>query len=329
MKGQVFELAERYTNMTKILFLGLWYCSIYPGALFMTSFILFLNYFVGAYFKCYASVTFFLSLSHLVFPFKDRFSLMRTWKRIPSLGTRISSFSRMYFFPSAIIAMAVVSAYFWSGFPFDNLCENDYPASDEYFGTWKIITGDGMNKTSVTVSRDDASYRFCLQDLFRVEGRGFPTVPRFQPEGDEWMTSDQEAATQIYGWTSLAVMCVVLLSFFLIFVRSLRAIFKSTYKANGDDQAVGFSEVRSMSAYIPQVSSDIFSYPLLACSSEGILDDLYDWSDPDRPFSYYDLTLDAKDLLEGLEGFDFAEKHVFSVVAHYAPPSMKAPYGKK
>jgi hypothetical protein len=57
MQGQVFELAERYTNMTKILFLGLWYCSIYPGALFMTSFILFMNYFVGTYFKlCFSSV---------------------------------------------------------------------------------------------------------------------------------------------------------------------------------------------------------------------------------------------------------------------------------
>jgi len=224
--------------------------------------------------------------------------------------------------------MAVVSAYFWSGFPFDNLCENDYPASEEYAGTWIITTGDKVNGTIITVSPDDASYRFCPQDLFRVEGGGFPSVPKFQPEGNEWMTSDQEAATQIYGWTSVAVMGVVLMSFFWAFFRSLRAIFKSTYKANGDDQAIGFSEVRSMSAYIPQVSSDVFSYPLLACSCEGILDDLFDWSDPDRPFSYYDLTLDAKDLLEGLEGFDFAEKHVFSVVAHYTPPSMQTLNGK-
>ena len=49
MQGQVFELAERYTNMTKILFLSLWYCSIYPGALFMCASILFVNYFVGTF----------------------------------------------------------------------------------------------------------------------------------------------------------------------------------------------------------------------------------------------------------------------------------------
>ena len=71
-----------------------------------------------------------------------------------------------------------------------------------------------------------------------------------------------------------------------------------------------------------QVASDVFSYPLLACNSEAIDSSLYDWTDPDRPFSYYDLTIDAKELLEGLEGFDFASKHVFSIVSH-RPPAPK------
>lgn len=98
MQGQVIELAERYTNMTKILFLALWYCSIYPCTLFLCSFALLVNFFT------------------------DRFSLMRTWKRAPALGTSISKFSRKYFFSTAIIAMAIVSSYYWSGFPFDNVC---------------------------------------------------------------------------------------------------------------------------------------------------------------------------------------------------------------
>lgn len=98
MQGQVVELAERYTNMTKILFLALWYCSIYPCTLFLCSFALLVNFFT------------------------DRFSLMRTWKRAPMLGNTISSFSRKYFFSAAIVAMAIASSYYWSGFPFDNLC---------------------------------------------------------------------------------------------------------------------------------------------------------------------------------------------------------------
>lgn len=96
--GSEVELAERYTNMTKILFLALWYCAIYPGAFFMCAFALLINYYV------------------------DRFSLMRTWKRIPHLGTKISQVSRRYFFSFAIVAMALTSSYFWSAFPFDNLC---------------------------------------------------------------------------------------------------------------------------------------------------------------------------------------------------------------
>jgi hypothetical protein len=49
MQGQEFELAERYTNMTKILFLTFWYCSIYPGTFFMCSFALFVNFFMDRF----------------------------------------------------------------------------------------------------------------------------------------------------------------------------------------------------------------------------------------------------------------------------------------
>lgn len=84
--------------MTKILFLALWYCAIYPCSLFLCSFALLVNFFT------------------------DRFSLMRTWKRAPMLGNTISQFSRKYFFSTALVAMAIVSSYAWSGFPYDNLC---------------------------------------------------------------------------------------------------------------------------------------------------------------------------------------------------------------
>lgn len=84
-QGTVYELAERYTDMTKvneilfwfvpyltcshssyfmlkIMFLCLWYSAIFPGAFFLCSFSLLIKYYV------------------------DRFSLMRTWKRAPQLG---------------------------------------------------------------------------------------------------------------------------------------------------------------------------------------------------------------------------------------------------
>ena len=220
--------------------------------------------------------------------------------------------------------MSVVSSYYWSGFPFDNLCENNDLAGNAYLGTWNVTTAEHQSILNVTISENDMSYRFCLQDLLRTKGHGFPAVPKFQPKGDEWMTSDQEVVTTIYGWTSVGVMGLVLISFLWAIVKSFRRIFKGTYKPNGDDQALGFSDVRSISAFIPQVQSDVFSYPLLAFASEGIDSDLYDWTDPDRPYSYYDLTIDAKDLLEGLEGFDFSQKNVFSILSHRPPPKEEA-----
>ena len=46
---------------------------------------------------------------------------------------------------------------------------------------------------------------------------------------------------------------------------------------DGDDQGIPFSEVASRSAYIPQVRSPLFSYPLIACNSELIDEELFDW----------------------------------------------------
>jgi len=89
MKGLEVELAERYTNMTKIIFLALWYSSIYPAGFYMAFVALSINYFT------------------------DRHSLMRTWKRAPPLGPGISEFSRRYFISTAYCAMALLSSYFW------------------------------------------------------------------------------------------------------------------------------------------------------------------------------------------------------------------------
>ena len=57
MRGTPVNLAERYAHLMKFLFMTLWYCSIYPGALFLGFFALLVTYVV------------------------DRFSLMRSWAR--------------------------------------------------------------------------------------------------------------------------------------------------------------------------------------------------------------------------------------------------------
>jgi hypothetical protein len=124
-------------------------------------------------------------------------------------------------------AMAIFSSYYWSGFPFDNLCENDEEVPEAYLGYHTIqkfknttsltalaLTGDLANATTLefdgwintTVSPGDKSYRYCNQDFLRTEGRfTFPFVGSFQEEGDEWMTEGGFAANTVSVWN--AVLC--------------------------------------------------------------------------------------------------------------------------
>jgi hypothetical protein len=60
----------------------------------------------------------------------------------------------------------------------------------------------------------------------------------------------------------------------------------------------------------------------LACNVDGIDPELMDWTDPDRPYSFYDLTKDAEVLLKGM---DVSQKVVFSQIVHWPPPEAASP----
>jgi hypothetical protein len=116
--------------------------------------------------------------------------------------------------------------------------ENETTVADEFgAGTvaensvWEITT-ESSSTTSTVVSPFDSTYRYCLQDLYRTEGRNFPALSAFQPVGDEWMTSEQETVTNIYGWTSVAVLVIVILKFIWGWLEDLQGFFRSTYKVS-------------------------------------------------------------------------------------------------
>mmetsp|Transcript_11710 Transcript_11710/g.14555 ORF Transcript_11710/g.14555 Transcript_11710/m.14555 type:complete len:180 (+) Transcript_11710:35-574(+) len=58
-----------------------------------------------------------------------------------------------------------------------------------------------------------------------------------------------------------------------------------------------FSKLEASAAYIPQVKSPEYSYPLVACCTEDIDPELYEWTDPDRNYEYYNLTKDCDQVL--------------------------------
>ena len=288
MLGIVVELAERVTNMTMLLFLALWYCSIYPGALFMCCLALTINFYA------------------------DKFSLMRSWKRLPLMGTSVCKFSRRYFFSTAVIAMAVVSSYFWSGFPYDNLCESSSRVPPEIHGTHEL--GEGV---SIVIGRSDLSYRYCAQTLASLRAVHFPSLSRFQTKGDEWMTPEQEEIVDVFGWTSVGVTGLVFFFFANNVRRRIAGLFSEEYKSVGIPGKMGFSELENPNAFVPQVKNQVYSYPLLVC--KGFSPHLVTWEDPDKPHSYYDLTEDAVDLA----GEHIRDKKLFSILSHCPPGDLE------
>jgi hypothetical protein len=204
MSGTEYSIAERYTNVSKTLFLTFYYSAIYPSAFFLCALTLFVNFFV------------------------DKFCLLRMWKPSPMLGASIASFSRIYLMTSAIGAMAVVSSYIYSGFPFDNLCAENVSHS-AYYGTWKIIDGKGHESNAV-IEPGVRSYHFCDQFL----APSFPALPKVPPSGSTWMTAEQEQLTVITGWVSVGVVGIIGLIFLYRLLRAIKNLFNTSHRVSED-----------------------------------------------------------------------------------------------
>ena len=172
MGGTKYTIAERYTNMTKTLFLTFCYCATYPGVFFLCAATLIINYHV------------------------DKFYLLRTWTPAPMLGAHIANFSRIYFMTTAIAALAIVSLYLFAGFPFDNLCAEDVSHS-VYVGIWNITDGEGRENIAV-IEPMGRSYHYCSQFLGPGTDFLFPVLPESQSPHSSWMTEEQEQLVRWY-----------------------------------------------------------------------------------------------------------------------------------
>jgi hypothetical protein len=264
-------------------------------------------------------MSFFLCAISLTFKyFVDRFNMVRTWERAPALGPVISSVSRKYFMSLAVGIMAIVCSYYWTGFPYDNLC---LTGSSSYVGTFTLSNYTGHKDTEVTVTGEDDQYEFCNMDFTVGKSFAFPFVPtqkndRLEPFA--YMNADQITSTTYFGWSAIAILILVFCKYLYLLVSNIliKTGFSSGYKAIGKSQGIAFSEVDSRSAYIPQVSSDVFAFPLIACRIDDIDQEMFDFKDPDRSYKYYDLTMDAKKLLAAQ---NITDPPCFTIVKTWAP----------
>jgi hypothetical protein len=165
-----------FQNANKVIFVALFYTSILPEALFLGAFALVAQY------------------------YSAKFFLLRLSGIAPDLGFQLARLSRNWFIPLVLAVHVVMSAYWFSGFPYDHICDDE----------------------------QDGGYQYCNQNLFG--SHIFPPLPRFQPDGEHWMTESQELLTSLYSWTAVAVIAIggMVVSRNVAFP-AIEALFRSTY----------------------------------------------------------------------------------------------------
>ena len=159
--------------------------------------------FVAIFFSSILPEAFLLGALALLAQFcVGKFALLRLCGHTPDVGFYLARLSRNYFIPFVLVTHVVMSAYWWSGYPYDNVC-----------------------------AHDDGGYSYCNQNFWSA--RVFPPLPRFQPEDTKWMSESQEKLTSLYGWTSVVVLLLATAAFLrnIVFPK-IRALYESTYEVS-------------------------------------------------------------------------------------------------
>jgi len=265
-KGSAYNLAEKYTDLTKIVFLSYAYCALFPMTLFMGAIALTIRYYV------------------------EKYCLLRMWRSAPFIGAQLADFSVKYFFTLALALTFYASAFDWAYFRFDRVCDGE---TDAVSGEYILNEGDpitiGEGTRSVRVC-DDGS---CCQEKY--ERFSFLNVPsQVQTNDFSWMSGEQEDVSSIYGWTAfVAVIVFLVVTFGQTVITAVLSLFRGTYSPDGNVQYVDFTSDGTIPGYIPQIALGRIPFPLIFCNIDDIDQNLVGWNDPDRGYDANNIIYDV------------------------------------
>ena len=136
--GTYWNLAERYTDVTKTFFLAIFYAAIAPSGYLLAFAAIFVNYFV------------------------DKYLLLRRWRTPPKFDSAISDANR-YFQYLAILSHACIALYFYRNWPFE--CNtipvnNPDPAIASEYRSEKALCTAKQNKNMI----DQMVFLFFIQN---------------------------------------------------------------------------------------------------------------------------------------------------------------------
>ncbi len=192
-KAGTYDIGDMYTNITKVFFLTVFYCSIFPAGYFFASAIFFAYYWV------------------------NKFAILRSRSQGPQVSATVTKFSTNFFL-LCLLAYAVLASYNFTQFPFDSACESTTTSIDEYVDEYSLKTYNGTELLEglLQITENDKVYKFCDQDLFRRFV--FPPTDSIQTDDAKWMNVWQEDYSEMYGWAMIVMLILVGASLVLGFV---------------------------------------------------------------------------------------------------------------
>jgi uncharacterized membrane protein YhdT len=227
--GTVWFAAERYADMTKTLFLALFYSALFPAGLFLTAL---------GYGFCYTV---------------DKYSLLRSWRTPAELDDDITKISRSHMI-FAVYCHAFMTMVFYAEFPFDGLCRGK-----GYLDWWHYRDAKALYNVTT-----DELYQPCdqvaLDHAMVVLFGGALTR--------DSMNGKQERIVKVYASLVMVLSIVLFLAFFakgiIMFVYHL---FNGAYDADTKPNQEHFTSC-DIQAYIPLITHPSLAYPLITANVE-------------------------------------------------------------
>lgn len=182
-----YDIGERYTDISKVLFLAFFYCTLMPASFF------------------YAATIF------AVYYWMDKYLILNVWRQAPRINEDISIVS-IYTFVFNIMVYVIIAAFTIGQFPYDDACVvNDESIPDDYM---KVTTLETFSKETIEISVDGESvvYKFCDQNLLGSNLSLFPFPALLRQE--EWMSPIQVTLDEALGWIGMIVYILVVIAIF-------------------------------------------------------------------------------------------------------------------
>lgn len=279
-KADSYDIGERQTNITTIFFFTLFYSAIYPMGYFFAFAIFTVKYWL------------------------DKFCILRSWGQGPKIGTSVAKISNVFYL-LALICFAIQTFYSYAMFPYDNACHVD-TSDGSYTGSWNLTRMDGEEITdSVLVSDGHSEYKFCEQNSIR--SIPFPPTPtNLVGLTSDWMSTKREPTAYNLALCMLVSLVVIGASLLVnTVVRGYNILFgvESSIESMSEEEridleAVRFSHIDEIHAYIPQIKIEGYLFPFLLCDVDYINEDMIGWDDPDTHYDAYNLIYDIPRLAQ-------------------------------